>query len=107
MLTWWLNSLSEIEDKLLPCPFKWLTGCDCPTCGMQRSILHLLRGDVEQSWTTNPGGVTMCILAIIYVFTHTIEEKLRRFLRGFLLYTFLLILILHWLFKIYSNTCCY
>jgi len=53
----WLNNLSALENYLLPCPFKMLTGCDCPACGTQRSIIQLLQGDLAASLSCNPSGI--------------------------------------------------
>ena len=38
-----------LESHMLPCSFKQATGLDCPSCGMQRSFVHLLRGEVVES----------------------------------------------------------
>jgi len=34
---------------LLPCPFKYITGYDCPGCGFQRSFVALLKGNLKES----------------------------------------------------------
>lgn len=38
-----------LQKYLIPCPFKKLTGFDCPGCGFQRSVLALLNGDMSSS----------------------------------------------------------
>ena len=47
-----------MEELLLPCLFKWVTGADCPGCGFQRSVLLLASGQVKASlemyWATIP-----------------------------------------------------
>lgn len=35
--------------KLLPCSFKELTGFECPGCGIQRSLIELLHGNLVES----------------------------------------------------------
>jgi len=54
MPTWLEHSISWLDDHLLPCPFKILTGCDCPACGLQRSGLHLLKGEIQSSFFAHP-----------------------------------------------------
>jgi len=39
-----------LEDNMLTCPSKALSGVDCPGCGMQRSIIHLLRGEFADAF---------------------------------------------------------
>jgi len=46
------------------CPFKLLTGLPCPGCGMTRSAVALLHGDVMTSAYFHPLGVPM-VLALV------------------------------------------
>lgn len=39
----------------LPCPFHWLTGYPCPSCGGTRAVLALLQGDWQRALLLNPG----------------------------------------------------
>lgn len=47
-----------LEKLMLPCLYKVLLKADCPGCGFQRSVFHLLRGDLASSvamyWATIP-----------------------------------------------------
>jgi len=40
---------SWLQNHLIPCPFKYLTGIDCPGCGFQRAALALLQGHLNDS----------------------------------------------------------
>ena len=40
---------------MLTCPLHWLTGLDCPFCGVQRMALALLHGNVAEAFWFNPG----------------------------------------------------
>jgi hypothetical protein len=106
MPTWWLNSLNALEKYLLPCPFKWLTGCDCPACGMQRSIIHTLRGDIEQSWQANPGGVILLLGIVVHVATLLFNVKQKRPVRIAFAGILISSLLVNWIVKIASHTCC-
>lgn len=35
------------------CPFRMLTGLDCPGCGSQRALHALLHGDIASAWRCN------------------------------------------------------
>jgi hypothetical protein len=49
----------------LPCPFKFLTGYDCPGCGSQRAIHQMLHGNVVAAFQLNP-MLLLSIPLIIY-----------------------------------------
>lgn len=44
-----LSIVSWLESHMLSCPFKDITGYDCPGCGMQRSFVSLLNGDFVEA----------------------------------------------------------
>ena len=46
---------------LMPCPFLKVTGLPCPGCGMTRSCLALLRGDLAETWRLNPFGPVFAV----------------------------------------------
>lgn len=52
-----------LENHLLSCPFKKLTGLDCPGCGLQRSIVALLKGDIVGAFKFYPP--TFVLLALL------------------------------------------
>ncbi|RZK90568.1 MAG: DUF2752 domain-containing protein [Pedobacter sp.] len=45
---------SKADIFLLPCPFKYLFGLDCPGCGFQRSVVALFSGDLQESLQLYP-----------------------------------------------------
>jgi hypothetical protein len=58
MIKWLLN-------HLLPCPFKTLTGIDCPGCGFQRSFVALIQGNLKESWALYPPTIPLLIVFTI------------------------------------------
>ena len=58
--------INWLQKHLLPCPFKYVTGIDCPGCGFQRSVVQLLKGNFDQSWALYPGTIPLIVLALIY-----------------------------------------
>ncbi len=55
------------------CPFLQITGYQCPGCGSQRAIHHLLHFNLIGAWRENP----LLILSIPYVFGLVIAERKR------------------------------
>lgn len=53
-----------LHNYLLPCPFKYLTGVDCPGCGFQRSVLALLQGDIHQSFILYPPAIPIILILL-------------------------------------------
>ena len=46
-----------LQKHLLTCPFKALLHMECPGCGMQRSFISLMRGNVPQSLAFHPAMI--------------------------------------------------
>ena len=57
--------INWLQGHLVPCPFKYLTGIDCPGCGFQRSVIALIRGDLQKSFLLYPATIPL-ILFFIY-----------------------------------------
>lgn len=54
--------LKSLEDYMLPCVNKTLFGYECMGCGLQRSTVLLLRGQVVESFLMYPGLYTLMAL---------------------------------------------
>ncbi|MDU1889932.1 MAG: DUF2752 domain-containing protein [Dysgonomonas sp.] len=55
---------SPEESRFFPqCPFHYLTGFDCPGCGSQRAIHHLLHREFKFALYSNP----LLVVAIPYI----------------------------------------
>jgi len=50
-----------LQNHLLPCPFKYLTGIDCPGCGFQRSAIALVQGNFHKSFSLYPPTLPIII----------------------------------------------
>ena len=51
--------------SLTVCLVKKFTGYPCPSCGITRSILHLIHGDVLAAVFINPAGLIVAPLMVI------------------------------------------
>jgi len=59
--------MNWLQNHLIPCPFKKLTGIDCPGCGFQRSVMALFKGDLTGSLHFYPAAIPI-ILTTLFVF---------------------------------------
>jgi hypothetical protein len=50
-----------LQNHLIPCPFKYFTGIDCPGCGFQRSVIALIQGDFHKSFSLYPPAVPLLL----------------------------------------------
>lgn len=50
-----------LQDHMLPCPFKYFTGIDCPGCGFQRSVIALIQGDLHKSFQVYPPAIPLLL----------------------------------------------
>lgn len=59
-----LGFIHWLQDHLIRCPFKYLTGIDCPGCGFQRSLIALMQGDFSRSFSTYPPTIPLLLLFV-------------------------------------------
>lgn len=53
-----------LQNHLIPCPFKYLTGIDCPGCGFQRAMIAFIQGDFSKSWGLYPPAIPLALFLI-------------------------------------------
>jgi hypothetical protein len=70
-----------LQKHLLPCPFKYVTGIDCPGCGFQRSIVQLLQGNLHQSFILYPGALPLIFLGLIYWLDHRYKFDPKQYIK--------------------------
>lgn len=54
--------MKKPKDYMLPCLNKKMFGFDCPGCGLQRSVVHLAKGEVKQAYNMYPPVFSLIIL---------------------------------------------
>lgn len=61
--------LAVFDPTVMPapqCPFRLITGLDCPGCGSQRAIHAIFHGNFLQAWNLNPALFFAIPLAGLY-----------------------------------------
>jgi hypothetical protein len=53
--------INWLQNHLLPCPFKYITGIDCPGCGFQRAIITLFQGHLRNSFLLYPPTIPLLL----------------------------------------------
>ena len=57
--------LNWLQNNLLSCPLKKLTGYDCPGCGFKRAVIALLHGNLSGCLHLYPAAIPVLVLSII------------------------------------------
>ena len=100
MYVFWSNIVDWLEKFQLPCMHKFITGIDCPGCGMQRAIIALLRGNLVESIKMYPPLIPITIM-LVFLWAHTVFK----FKHGAKMLTYLfvinvIIIIVNFLYKL-------
>lgn len=69
--------INWLQKHLIPCPFKYLTGIDCPGCGFQRSVLALVQGNLHESIMLYPPAIPLIVF-----FIYCLADKFYQFDTG-------------------------
>lgn len=63
------------DSWMLPCMSKQLLGMDCPGCGIQRSISHLVHGEFVDAFFMYPGIYPLIFLFVFLIFDWFVKTK--------------------------------
>lgn len=59
----------------ITCPIKQIIGVPCPTCGMTRAMLALIRLDIKGYMEYNPMAVFMFLAVFLYLHREYVKKK--------------------------------
>ena len=62
MNIFYYDTVLWLEKNMLSCPSKKYLHIECPGCGLQRSMIALLRGDLMTSFQLYPATIPLLIL---------------------------------------------
>ncbi len=58
-----MGLIAFLEENLLSCPWKEL-GLECTGCGLQRSVIHLLKGEFVAAFSIYPAIYTLIFMFV-------------------------------------------
>ncbi|KQS35219.1 DUF2752 domain-containing protein [Pedobacter sp. Leaf194] len=92
-----------LSGHLLSCPFKAQFGFDCPGCGLQRSVLALLKGNLVESFKFYPATIPLLAL-LIFTFIHLkVDFKFGAQLIKLVFTGIAVIILINYIYKIYNH----
>lgn len=71
-----MNVANWLENHMLPCFYKQFFGLECPGCGMQRSFIEMLKGNVWISLKLYP-ALPFVLITLSLLLLHLVL-KLKR-----------------------------
>jgi len=92
-----------LEDHMLTCEFKAHTGIDCLGCGVQRSFLALIRGDIYQSIVLYPALIPFFITILLLLYQLRFKKEKGGYV---VMYSFIItsgIALVNWGINVYSQ----
>jgi hypothetical protein len=93
-----------LQNHLLACPFKKMTGVDCPGCGFQRSVLALIEGNFKNSLYLYPATIPLLVTAIYLLLDAKYHFDKRDFVKKILYYLTGSIIIVSYTLKMTGHT---
>lgn len=75
LLSVWSSFLDQADNFFLTCPFKYLTGLDCPGCGFQRSLIALFQGEWKESFQLYPATVPLLVTFMVAIPANYLSKR--------------------------------
>ena len=92
-----------LEHNLLSCPIKQNFGIDCPGCGIQRSFVALMKGDVLESLKFYPATIPIITLFALTIVHLKFDLKNGAFFIKLLYIAITLIIVINYIYKIFTH----
>lgn len=89
-----------ISALTIGCPFRFLFGISCPGCGMSRSLLFLLQGNIQRAFYYHP---LFFLVPILFYSIYRCEEKNDTFGKA-LLTVIVFLFFLVWIIRLFQGS---
>ena|SRR5688500_5979556 len=105
IVLFFFNPADPLDQSFFPaCPFRMLTGFQCPGCGTLRGLHQLLHGHPLAAFKLNPLMVLTLpfLLVVLFLSTRraiTGRAQPRLFIPAKYIWTFLVVVVLFWIFR--------
>lgn len=87
---------------LIPCIFKSLFGYECPGCGIQRSFILLIKGQLQESLEMYPALIPLILLVLYSIFTRYYPKYKNKYLLIILSIVSFILISFNYYFKLKS-----
>ncbi|RYD78627.1 MAG: DUF2752 domain-containing protein [Sphingobacteriales bacterium] len=97
------NFFDWLNHHLLSCPFKAHFGIDCPGCGLQRSVLALMKGNFFESFIFYPATIPLLVLILFTAIHLKIDFKFGAYFIKIMFMGIAVIILINYIYKIYNH----
>ena len=103
MLAFYNRAVHFLEMHMFTCPYRKFLHIECPGCGLQRSCIALLKGDVSGSLAYYPATLPLLVLLVFRLLqTRVRHPNGHLILRGIYLFCTAVITV-HYIYKIVNH----
>ena len=103
LLSLYSRAVQFLELHMLACPYRKYLHIECPGCGLQRSLIAMLKGNFSESFRYYPAALPMLVLLIFMVLHLKYRyEKGALILRGIYVFCTAVITV-HYIYKIVNH----
>ena len=102
-----INTMGELiewlKNHMITCPSKHLFRFDCPGCGLQRSFISLLEGDLVKSFQLYPATIPI-LFCLIFTALH-LKIKFKHgaaIIKGAYIFA-TLVIVISYIYKIFTH----
>jgi hypothetical protein len=95
--------IAWLKSHLLTCPSKHFFHLDCPGCGLQRSIVALLEGDLEKSLQLYPATIPILSCFLFTALHLKFDFKRGAFLIKVLFILSVSIILIFYIYKFFTH----
>jgi hypothetical protein len=92
--------LWALEDFMFPCLSKQIFGLECPGCGLQRSVVFLLRGDFIEAFYMYPAIYSIIALLLFLLADSLFKIKYSNIITITLLVSSVVLILGHFILKL-------
>ena len=98
-----LSLVDWLSQHLLSCPLKSNFGIDCPGCGLQRSIIALLKGNIIESFKFYPATMPLIFLICFTLVHLKVDFKFGAQFIKLMFIGIAVIILINYIYKIYNH----
>ncbi|WP_316734823.1 DUF2752 domain-containing protein [Pedobacter aquatilis] len=95
--------LDWLSHHLFTCPFKAQFGFDCPGCGLQRSGIALLHGNLIESFKLYPPTIFMVFIGLFTILHLKFDFKFGALIIKSTFIAIAVIIVINYIYKIYNH----
>ena len=92
-----------LQNHLLACPMKQTFGIDCPGCGLQRSVIALMQGNLIESFRLYPATIPFLFVIFFSIIHLKFDFKSGAQIIKIVVAGIAVIILINYIYKIFTH----